>query len=540
MAIIIESLPLEKENLSTASLLKDAETLYGGNAATVTVIPNPPAQESKNLRTPAFQQVPKTPENWSASLQTVLDYPPATFPNHLVIGGIVFCMTFATWATFGNIDEVGKASGRLVPQGELYKIHPVVSGKLARVYVKEGQIVKAGQVIAEIDNEIAQNQVERLQQEGMALQTELIQTNALVDKTRLESETRVEIASSEQKAQESAIASAQARLAADQQLMNQLQAQQAANRERHQQLEPLMAKSKELLKQRQEELLAYKQRLERLKPLLAEGAISRDLVFQAEQGLREHETAIIKNQLEETPIVRDRLFEASQAEAQTARTITQNQGEIQQAVTEIKRLQAELVQKQAEASTTRLQAQQKIQQLQVQKTQVAAKVQETQKQLEKAKTELKQLLLTSPIDGMILSLNIRNAGEVVQSGQTIAEMAPQNAPLILQAILPNKEAGFVKVGETAQVKFDAFPYQDYGIVRGKVLSISPDTKPDERLGAVYHVEIGLDRNYITANQQTIKFKAGQTASAEIIIRHRRIADILLDPIRQIQVGGVNL
>ncbi|MBW4670039.1 MAG: HlyD family efflux transporter periplasmic adaptor subunit [Cyanomargarita calcarea GSE-NOS-MK-12-04C] len=539
MAIIIESLPLE-ENLSTAPLLKDAETLYGGTAATVAVIPNTQAQESKKLTTSAFQQVPKTPENWSASLQTVLDYPPATFPNHLVVGGIVFCMTFAVWATFGNIDEVGKASGRLAPQGELYKIHPVVSGKVAHVYVKEGELVKAGQVIAEIDNKIAQNQVERLQQERMALQTELIQTDALVDKTNLELETRVEIASSEQKAQESAIASAQARLAANQQLMNQLQAQQAANRERHQQLKPLLAKSKELLKQRQQESLAYKERLERLKPLLAEGAISRDLVFQAEQGLREHETAIIKNQLEETPIVRDRLFEASQAEAQTARTITQNQGEIQQAVTEIKRLQAELVQKQAEASTTRLQAQQKIQQLQVQKTQVAAKVQETQKQLEKAKTELKQLLLTSPVDGMILSLNIRNAGEVVQSGQTIAEMAPQNAPLVLQAILPNREAGFVKVGKTAQVKFDAFPYQDYGIVRGKVLSISPDTKPDERLGAVYHVEIGLDRNYITANQQTIKFKAGQTASAEIIIRHRRIADILLDPIRQMQVGGVNL
>jgi HlyD family secretion protein len=52
--------------------------------------------------------------------------------------------------------------------------------------------------------------------------------------------------------------------------------------------------------------------------------------------------------------------------------------------------------------------------------------------------------------------------------------------------------------------------------------------------------VALDRNSVTANNQTIHFKTGQTATADIIIRHRRIADILLDPIRQLQKGGINL
>jgi hypothetical protein len=74
-------------------------------------------------------------------------------------------------------------------------------------------------------------------------------------------------------------------------------------------------------------------------------------------------------------------------------------------------------------------------------------------------------------------------------------------------------------------------------VSGKVTSISPDTKPDERLGAVYRVEVSLAQSYLTANHQNIKLKAGETATAEIIIRRRRIADLLLDPIRQLQKGA---
>jgi hemolysin D len=533
---VLDMVAQEAENEAKYNLVPsaDAALLYGGAVASVASINN--AADIQN----GVQLQPAPTSNWSTSLQTVLDNPPASLPNQMILGGMLFCTVFGAWANFAHLDEVGKATGRLVPQGEPYKIHPVVSGKIAHVYVQEGQVIKAGQVIAEMDNQIAHQEIERLEQEHTALQTQLIQAQALVDKTRLEARMRIEVAQAEQQAQASAIAETQAKLAAKGQLISQLQNQQGANIQRHEQLEPLLAKSKELLKQRQSEVAAYQARVERLRPLLEEGAISRELIFEAEQAVRDRKAAITKSQLEETPLTRDRLFEAEQAEAQTARAITQSQGEIQQIATEVKRLQAELVQKQAEASTIQVQAQQKVQQMQMERTQLQAKIQEDQKRLEKAKAELKQLYLTAPVDGVVLSLNIHNSGEFVQPGQTIAQMASQNAPLILQAILPNREAGFVKVGKTAQIKFDAYPYQDYGIVTGKVISISPDAKPNEQLGAVYGVEIELDRNYVAANNQNIKFKPGQTANAEIIIRQRRIVDVLLDPIRQIQKGGINL
>ena len=91
-----------------------------------------------------------------------------------------------------------------------------------------------------------------------------------------------------------------------------------------------------------------------------------------------------------------------------------------------------------------------------------------------------------------------------------------------------------------QVKLAAYPYQEYGIVTGKVTSISPDSKPNEQLGAVYRVEVTLERNHVTAHNQNFPFKAGETATAEIILRRRRVMDIILDPIKQLQKSGIDL
>ncbi|HBL13600.1 MAG TPA: secretion protein HlyD [Cyanobacteria bacterium UBA11162] len=479
---------------------KEFNSIYGGVA--VGIQQTAPRQ--------AISQPPAN-TNWSTSLQTVLDQPPSTLPRQLILGGIVFCLAFGAWASFGKIDEVGHAPGRLVFKGDVYKIHPVASGKVADMHVKEGDEVNANQVLLALDPEIAANEVERLKKEHAGYQTQLLQTQDLIDQTRLEAQNRTAIMAAQKRVQEGAIAQAKA----------QAQAQEVGIAQNQVNIET----QRELLTELQTDATAHEERLKRLKPLIEAGALSSELVFQGEQALRERQ-----------------------------RTITQTQGEIQQSVSEserlkaerqkalaeLDRLQAELIQKQAEGTTTQLESQQKIQQLEVQKTQLKAQIDDTENLLAKAQTQLKELSLTTPVDGVVLSLNIHNIGEVVQPGQTIAEIAPQGAPLVLSAILPNQEAGFVKTGMPVQVKLDAYPYQDYGIVTGKVSSISPDTKPDERLGAVYHVEVALDRSHITAHNQTIQLKAGQTATAEIIIRRRRIVDILLDPIRQLQKGGISL
>ncbi|MER3435238.1 MAG: secretion protein HlyD [Leptolyngbya sp. ERB_1_1] len=519
MPIRIESLPDERIDHSLSKVdrffhsndseeLPELAYLYGGTIASEPmspVLPNEPPSS------PSESSAPPLAGKWSTSLQNVLDRPPPTLPDRLVVGGVVFCAAFAAWATTSQIEEVGRAQGRLVPQGEPYKVNPTISGKIANIYVHEGQAVKAGQVIAELDNEIALNRVAALRQEQRNQEKELQQTESLIDKTRSEAQSRFAISEADIRAQEATIEQAQAKL--QEQGTSISQAEDKA------------ATSQALLAQLQEDAEKQKERLSRWKDLVDQGALARDQLFQAQQQLADRQRTIT---------VQSSDIRQSTTEAQKMRS------ELQQVVAEAQRLRAQLAQKYAEGRTSQIQAQQTVQQLLVQRTQMIAKMQQSEKLLQQAKAELKQFTLKAPVDGVVSSLNIRNRGEVVQPGQSVTEITPKTAPLVLVAALPTREAGFVKVGDAVQVKFDAYPYQDYGIVTGKVTKLSPDIKVDERMGAVYRVEVALDRQSIATKAQRTRFKAGQTATAEIIVRRRTIAEMLLDPIRQLQKGGLSL
>lgn len=536
-------------------------------------------------------------DNWSASLQSVLDQPSVSFPQKLILGGMIFSVAFAAWATFGKIDQVGHAQGKLVPKGAVYKIHPTEPGKIINLAIKEGQKVKAGQLLAELDPETASSEVERLDKILDAYQIQLVQQISSIERTRLEAQASKAIAEADKRGAQAAIDRARASVATTQSQIEQLQADVVFQQARQQQLKPLekniqdlvsqlqtdinsqqgrrdrvkplQRKTQELLGQLQAKVAAHKERIGRLKPLVDEGALSKDVLFQAEEALRESENAVIRSQLGEesqandrafeveqtvrdrqtaqirsqlsdATVVKERLFEVEQSLRDRTSAISKTQGELTQQLAEVDRLQAQAQSQQATARQTQLEKEQKIQQLEMELNQVKSKIAETQTMLAQAKNKLKQRFLYAPVNGVISALNVHNTGEVVQPGQTIAEMTPNQAPLVLEVSLPNREAGFVKTGMPVQVKFDAFPYQNYGVVSGKVVSISPDAKTDERLGVFYRVEVSIDRDSVKANNQSWKLKAGQTASAEIVIRQRSIADILLDPLKQLQKGGMSL
>jgi HlyD family secretion protein len=518
-----------------------ADSIYGGVASSVPIAPQfrDKPQEARDKKQETESSLSAS-SNWSTAVQTLLDQPPSALPQRLVLGGMAFCLAFGAWAIFGQIDEVGHAQGRLAPKGDVYKVDPVEMGKVANIAIKEGQSVKAGQVLVELDSQIATGEVERLQQSLTASEIELSQKQTLQEKAHMDARTRAQIAEANAQSQKAAIAQVNAKAAATQALLKEHQSVLAAVKDKIERLKPLTATAQQLIEQRQTDVAAQQERVKRLESLSKEGAISKEAVFQAEQSLRDRTSAITQTQLTESANAKEQLFQAEQTLRDRTSAITQTQGELQQTLAEAARLQAELAQREAEGRRAQIEAQQQIQQLEVETTQLKAKIADIKNQLTTAKAKLKQRFLYAPVAGVVSSLNVSHSGEVVQPGQTLAEIAPQDAPLVLSAILANREAGFVKTGMPVQVKLDAYPYQDYGIVSGKVTSISPDAKPDDKLGPVYRLKVELDRNYVKAEHGTIQFKAGQTASADIIIRRRRIADILLDPIRQLQKGGIKL
>ncbi|EKQ70928.1 multidrug resistance efflux pump [Leptolyngbyaceae cyanobacterium JSC-12] len=500
------SVPIPEPDISP-----EVASIYGGTSASIAVMPTSAGIISPSSTSDFSAAIANVPGNWSNALQTVLDRPPAKLPNQLLASSVLFCAAFATWAAVGQIDEVGRAQGRLIPQGETYKVNPVVSGKVANVYVQESQLVRAGQVIAKLDDAIARNLVEWSVQAHSNYEKERLQVEALIDKTRLEVQTQQAIANAAIQAQDAAIAQVRAKI----------ESQKAAIW----QAEDRAATSRLLLNQLQANAAVQQERLSRFEYLVNEGALAREQLFQAQQQLADRQ----RSMTQQLGDIQQSLSEAKRLRA-----------DLQQVFAEFNRLQAERTRKYAEAQEMQLQSQQKVQQLLVQKTQLQAKIQQNFKQFKQAKAELEQLTLKAPATGIISTLNIRKSGDVAQAGHAIAEIAPEGAPLVLAAALPTREAGFVKVGDPVQIKFDAYPYQDYGTLSGKVITISPDIKSDERLGAVYRVEIALERSSLTRDQQAIALKAGQTATAEIVTRRRRIAEVLLDPIRKLQETNLSL
>lgn len=481
-----------------------------------------------------------TSVRWSPAMQSLLEEPPSNLPSRLIAGGMVFFLSFMVWAWFGEVEKIAKAQGKLVPRSETYKIESLNSAKVSQIAVKEGQEVKEGQSIAQLNSEQETREVARLKEMLVAHQRELNQKRQLLDKAELERTIHRSIALAEIQTQESAIASAREKARVISSLQAQQESELAAYTARQNRVKDLAVLEQEKLTQIHSEVNEHQKRVDRLRPLLERGAISQESYFQATQAQRQAKQQLIDNKLQNISNISEQIFQSEQSLREMATRITQSQGELTSTRTEIKRLQAELAHRKAERLRSQLETEQKIQQLKLEINQTNAKIAEAQNHLARAKSELNKRYLRSPVAGTVLAFNVTNTGKVVQAGETVAEIAPYGSPLVLSALLPARDAGFVERGMSARVKFDAYSYQDYGVTPGKIISISSDTKTDEKLGAVYEIKIALDRNYITDGLEKISFKPGQTASADIVIRRRRVIDVLLDPIKKLEQDGINV
>lgn len=477
---------------------------------------------------------------WSPAMQSLLEEPPSRLPFQLIAGGVTFFLLFTIWAWFGEVEKIGKAQGKLVPRGETYKIESLESAKVSQIAVKEGEEVTKGQLIAKLQSDEQAREVERLEEALASAEMELKQKLNLLDKVGVEAQTYKLIDRAEVRSQNLAIESALSKVEVTSQLLEQQQSELAAALTREKQTQELSGLDREKLAQINSQLKEHQARVARLKPLAEQGAISQEFVFQAQQDLRQSQQELINTKAQGIGSTNEQIFQSEESLRTKKASITQTQGELMAARKEYERLQADLDRTKAERYQIDNGAQQKTQQLELEITQIKDKIAQTKNSLASAKSRLDQKLLKSPVAGTVLAFNVVNTGKVVQAGETVAEIAADKAPLVLSAFLPDRDAGFVEKGMAAQVKFDAYSYQDYGVIPGKVVEISANTKTDEQLGSGYRVKIELDRNYVSDDAKKILFKPGQTATAEIVIRKVRVIDLLLDPIKKLQQDGINL
>jgi hemolysin D len=186
------------------------------------------------------------------------------------------------------------------------------------------------------------------------------------------------------------------------------------------------------------------------------------------------------------------------------------------------------------------------------------KVDEARQALAKAAARLARTKLRAPTDGVVQQMAVTTVGQVVTTGQQLIVLTPNGGKLQVEALVANLDAGFVKLGQEAVIKVDAFPFTRFGVLHGKVVKIAsaaiaeqdakralanataaanvaPEapTAPGQPESFVFPVTVSLDQSAMKVDDATIPLTPGMTVAVEIRTDSRRVIDYLLSPLARI-------
>jgi hemolysin D len=341
----------------------------------------------------------------------VVETPPS--PIGRAIGATiiaVFCLALA-WACLGTVDIVAIAPGRIIPNGSTKTIQPFDTGVVRAIHVHEGQSVKAGDVLIELDPTMTDADVEHARAELSQKQAERDTIAATISKF------------------EATI--------------------------------PVLEQKVEVRK------------------YLSDNALGSKLVY-----LTDYQELI--GQQQDLIVQKSRYREAEDA--------------------------------------------------------VAAATQDVLK----AEHRTKLQLLTSPVDGVVQQLAVHTVGGVVTSAQPLLVVVPADAHLEIKAMVSNRDIGFVRTGQDVEIKVDTFNFTRYGLLHGRVMSLSrdaisldkPQGKADQSTAApnesntqesFYSARVSIDGSQMLVDGSLVNLGPGMGVTVEIRTGTRHIISYLLSP-----------
>lgn len=413
----------------------------------------------------------------------------------LVVAGFV-------WSFIGRADVIVTASGVLGPEDEVRRVYAPVDGELIDLYIAEGLPVSEGDVLARInargaiqaatDALEAELKLAEVEQEYREFpqRRELMQRHA--DSLARQIETAAQL-------HEKRITDGLEKLA---------QAQKAR-------LEEARGNLEKAGRQR----AAAKRELGKLQRLFAKpggGGVSRNKVDEARDAYHASETdyRLAEAKLGELEFQLSEEYAEARADLEGSdQRLTELRIEQEQAINEIRRTENRI---ELEYQSARLAAE------------AAARI-----RFENIDEE-NFLRILAPVSGVITSVTFTQPGDKIQANTPLASIAPAGASAVLKVDILGQDRGFLREGLPVKMKFNAFPYQRYGFIDGSLEYISPSTQKSTQSDIpVYKGHVVLDRDYFTVGEMDYPLRYGMAATAEIVIRKRRLIDMALDPLRKI-------
>ena len=422
----------------------------------------------------------------------VLETPPNPAGRALLWALLAFVAIAIGWAAFGHVDVVAAAQGKVIPRGRVRVIQPADAGVVRAIHVVDGTSVRAGQPLISLDPTISQAEVSQARESLLVAAIDRARAMALVRAAAggaVQFESPGQIPPTHLLTQQNLVA---ARVAEHRTALAALREEQA---QRHADLAMVSA---EVVKLEQQLPLAEVQ-LTSLEALEGAGVVPRLKVAEVKErvvGMRQD--LVIRRE----ELGKDRAALAA-------------------ATSQIAKLESEFRAKALDALN-----------------EAEANHRLRTEEVKKADEKAAFAVLTSPIDGVVAQLAVHTLGAVVKAAEPLMVIVPRGEELIIEAMVLNKDIGFVHEGQPAQVKLEAFPFTRYGIVTGTVERISRDAIENKELGLVFPCLVKLSRSYIEVGSQRVALVPGFAATAEIRTGDRRIIEFLLSPLsRRLQEAG---
>jgi len=421
---------------------------------------------------------------------------------------LFFCLALA-WASLGSVDIVASAPGKIIPSGRTKVVQPFETGVVRAIHVRDGQMVQAGDALIELDPTMTEA-------ERAHLHSDLIAEKLSIARLRAAAADGADPLSDFNPPADAS----QDIIATQRQLLIDQTAEHRAK----------LAALEDQKRQKEAErtsIAATIEKIEAVLPVVQERTDIRKVLFDHQTGSKvnylEALQVLIENR-KELEVQKSRLGEADAALAAATQARAQAEGEFRRT------LFSDLAEAERKAAGLA-------------------------HDLDKASERTRLQLLTAPVDGVVQQLAVHTIGGVVTPAQTLLVLVPLESHLEVEAMISNRDIGFVSAGQDAEIKVDTFNFTRYGLLHGHVLNVSTDaitrdrreeatrdgspateksTSEPKGQELVYAARVALNRTQMQIEGKSVPLGPGMAVTVEIRTGTRRIISYLLSPLLKYQ------
>ena len=416
----------------------------------------------------------------------VTETPPSPTGRFVMWTILILVVVALAWSFLGHINEVAIAAGKVIPSGQVKTVQVKNKGIVKEINVTEGQLVKEGDVLVVLDPTTTTADYDSLKKRAAYYKLDIQRLTAELTQQPFTPEEDPDLEPHDLAAEMALYQSRtsdyrtqrQSRVDVIDQKVARLQATQASY-------------------EKYAEVLAIEQEKEaRLIDLSEQNAISEFQLLEQQSKTIEY-AKNAQSQLDELNSIRAEIAEAQQNLANVDASYHKD-------------IMTALVEAKKEYYTVT-------------------------ESIKKADEDSRMATIYAPISGRVYNLDIHTLGGIVTDAQPLMQIVPEEVKLEFEVYADNKDIGFIKVGQEAEVKVETFNFQKFGMYKAEVMEISADAvdEPnDQQRNKKFKLLLDPTSNDINVYGQPAKLEIGMNVSAEIKIKEKRIIDFFLDPFRR--------